>query len=190
MNEKRTVGEVLTSKNKERMPNVLFYMMELAMKFIDLFWGYSDKNFVRLGLKKGQTVIDYGCGPARYIKNASVAVGEVGKVIAVDIHPLAIKKVKQKIVKHKLDNVEAILCEGYSSAIDSEIADVIYALDIFHMIEKPDVFLAELTRLIKHDGRIIIADGHQPRLSTLAKIEENSLLEILHQNEYHVVCKK
>jgi len=69
-------------------------MMTAVMGIVDLLKKYSDKNFETLGLKSGQTVIDYGCGPARYIRNASEAVGKSGKVIAVDIHPLAIKNVK------------------------------------------------------------------------------------------------
>ncbi|NOH51163.1 methyltransferase domain-containing protein [Vibrio rotiferianus] len=169
MRTKRTVGETLTHKSKEKLPNTAFHVMTLTMKIVDIFWGFSDKNFGLLGLKKGQTVIDYGCGPARYIKNASDAVGDSGKVIAVDIHPLAIKKVVKKISKYNLSNVEVVHCSGYDTSIDDEVADVIYALDIFHMIEQPNPFLAELSRLAKKEGVIIIADGHQPRSSTLKK---------------------
>lgn len=187
---KRNVSEVLTYKNREFIPTPLFHVMTFIMRLVDLFGGFSDKNFCLLDLKEGQTVIDYGCGPARYIKKASMVVGDTGKVIATDIHPLAIKKVKQKIVEHKLSNVETILCNGYDTEIESEIADVIYTLDVFHMIEKPNVFLAELTRLIKENGKIIIADGHQPRSSTLKKIKECNLLQVIDQNKLHVVCQK
>ena len=177
-------------KNREVMPNIAFHIMTATMKLMDFLGKRSNKNFRTLDLKSGQTVIDYGCGPARYIQNASNAVGEYGKVIAVDIHPLAIKKIKAKIEKYKLTNVEAILAEGYRTSIVSETADVIYALDMFHMIEQPEKFLTELSRLLKRDGTIIIEDGHQSRSETVQKIEEAGVLKIIQQTKFHVKCKK
>lgn len=64
----RTVAERFTYKSKEKLPNGAFVVMTFTMKIVDLLWGFSDKHFRLLGLKEGQTVIDYGCGPARYIK--------------------------------------------------------------------------------------------------------------------------
>jgi ubiquinone/menaquinone biosynthesis C-methylase UbiE len=157
---------------------------------VDVFAKRSSKNFETLDLKPGQTVIDYGCGPARYIADASNAVGESGRVIAVDIHPLAISKVKAKIAKHQLTNVEAVLGEAYPTPIASETADVIYALDMFHMVEQPKDFLSELSRLLKRDGTVIIEDGHQSRSETVQKIEEAGVLNIIQETEFHIKCKK
>ncbi len=164
--------------------------MTLIMKLMDVFGQYSRKNFETLGLKPGQTVIDYGCGPARYIEFASKVVGKSGKVIAVDVHPLAIVKVKGKIIKENLSNVEAILAEKYTTPINDEIADIVYALDMFHMIEQPNEFLKELSRLVKIEGTIIIEDGHQPRTDTIQKIEKSGLLKIVQETKSHVKCKK
>lgn len=191
MEKKETTSQKLLSKNREKIPNTGFHLMAGIMKLMDVFAGHSDKNFKTLGLKEGQTVIDYGCGPARYIKNASDSVGTSGKVIAMDIHPLAIKKVKAKIEKYKLPNVETVLCEqGSKTPVENETADVIYALDMFHMVENPTDFLNELSRLLKQDGTLIIEDGHQPRAETIEKIKNAGILNIAEENEYHVRCKK
>jgi ubiquinone/menaquinone biosynthesis C-methylase UbiE len=161
-----------------------------VMKLMDLFAKSSTKNFKTLGLKPGQTVVDYGCGPARYIRSASEAVGESGKVIATDIHPLAIKKVKERIERDGLSNVEAVLADGYKTPIASGVADVVYALDMFHMIQEPKELLAELSRLVKPDGTIIIEDGHQPRAETIRKITESGVLEITEETKTHVKCRR
>lgn len=177
-------------RNREVIPDIAFHAMTGVMKLMDLFAKRSTKNFRTLSLKPGQTVVDYGCGPARYVRNASEAVGESGKVIATDIHPLAVKKVKEMIGKHGLRNVEAVLADGYNTSIASGVADVVYALDMFHMIQEPKAFLAELSRLATPEGTIIIEDGHQPRAETVRKITESGILEITEETGSHVKCKK
>lgn len=177
-------------KKIERIPNIAFRIMTFVMTLVDLIENYSSKIFKTLDLKYDQTVIDYGCGPARYIEKASKIVGELGKVIAVDIHPLAIKNVKARIKKHQLKNVEAVLASGYTTTIDSKMADIVYALDMFHMIQQPDELLKELTRLIKDNGIIIIEDGHQSRNETKQKIENAGILNIIEETKSHVKCKK
>jgi len=188
--KKNTISNFLTGKNREAIPNFTFKAMTFIMKLMDVFGHHSLKNFKTLDLQPGETVIDYGCGPARYIEFASNAVGNTGRVIAVDVHPLAITKVKEKIEKLNLSNVEAVLTEKYTTPIDAKIADRVYALDMFHMIEQPKEFLKELSRLAKEDGTIIIEDGHQPRASTIQKIEKSGFLKIVQETRSHVKCQK
>ena len=160
------------------------------MKLRDFFTNYAEKNIKNLNLERGQTVIDYGCGPARYIQSASRIVGETGEVIAIDIHPLAIKKANERIKKHSLLNAKAVLANGYDTSLPDETADVIYALDMFHMIEDPKELLSELARLVKPEGRVIIEDGHQPRAETKTKIENSECFEIINETKSFVECMK
>jgi ubiquinone/menaquinone biosynthesis C-methylase UbiE len=179
----------LTGKGKEFIPDVAFKVMTAMMKLSDLLFNSSARNIKALDLKPGQTVIDYGCGPARYVKNASDIVGKNGKVIAIDIHPLAIKNVENKIRKYQLTNVEVVLASGYDTGLEAGIADVVYALDMFHMIENPTELLNELARLVKTDGRVIIEDGHQSRMETKWKIEKSKYLIIVRETKSFVECK-
>lgn len=186
--KKKTIGDHMHGKGREYIPNSIFRMMTFAMKTIDVFAHYSNKHFNTLDLQKNQIVVDYGCGPARYIKNASQAVGKNGKVYAVDIHPMAIQHVEKIISKHGLENVESILAEGYSCPLPDKTADVVYALDMFHMVENTGELLRELSRIVKPDGKVIIEDGHQPRKETLEKINKADVFSIIDENKYHVVC--
>ena len=190
MKNSKKLSDKLLGKDREVIPNIAFRIMTAIMKLIDFFWKYSSKNFETLELKPGQTVIDYGCGPARYIQKASKIVGKSGKVIAVDIHPLAIRNVETKIKKYNLRNVEVVLADGYTTPIVSSSADVVYALDMFHMIKQPTELLTELCRLLKQDGILIIEDGHQPRSETIQKIENSGVLKIIQETKFHLKCKK
>lgn len=184
-----TISNRITGNGRENIPNLFFKMMTFLMKLSDLFAGQSERNFSRLPIKEGQIVVDYGCGPARYIKNASETVGTNGRVFAVDIHPMAISNVNRKIEKHALSNVEAIQADGYSCTLPNGIADVVYALDMFHMIEHPTELIRELARIVMYHGIIVIEDGHQPRTKTIEKIKNSGLLCIYSENKHHVVCK-
>jgi ubiquinone/menaquinone biosynthesis C-methylase UbiE len=186
--KKKTIGNVMTGTEHEHIPNLFFRMMTFTMKITDILGNQSNKNFKTLGLKENQVVVDYGCGPARYIKNASEAVGPKGKVIAIDIHPLAIENVNKQIKKYGLKNVEAVQADGYSCSIKNNTADVVYALDMFHMVEQPKKLLTELARIVKANGTVIIEDGHQARSKTISKIENSGLFTISNENKQHLVC--
>ena len=190
MEKSNKVESLMTGKGREKIPNFAFRGMAFIMKLMDLFTNYSSRNIRNLNIKSGQTIIDYGCGPGRYIKDASRMVGPSGKVIAIDIHPLAIKNVNDKIKKYKLSNVHATLANGYKTDIENAIADLVYALDMFHMIEQPKELMTELGRLVKVDGRVIIEDGHQPRSETKLKIEDSKILEIVKETKSFVECIK
>ena len=171
----------------ERMPNIGFRMMSFMFKLKDIFCPV-DKRVDSFGIKEGAIVIDYGCGPGRYSKKASLLVGEKGKVYAADIHKLAVKSVKKKIEKYNLKNVEPVLVDGYSCNLNDHTADVIYALDMFHMIKEPLAFLKELHRLLKKDGFLIIDDGHQPRNETKMKIGNSNVWNIVKETKDHLKC--
>lgn len=182
-----TMKNVFCGKGKERIPAIAFrmmsFMIEQKYKFLPL-----DARIDTFGIKEGFTVIDYGCGPGGYLKQVSRLVGENGKLYAVDIHELAIKSVKKKIEKYDLKNVEPVLAEGYSCDINDYTADLIYAVDMFHMIREPSPFLKELHRLLKKEGVLIIDDGHQSRNETKMKINKSKIWNITKESEDYLEC--
>jgi ubiquinone/menaquinone biosynthesis C-methylase UbiE len=144
----------------EHMPNIPFRIMSFVLAIRDILFPVA-KRIDRFGIAKGFIIVDFGCGPGSYVEHASKLVGDGGKVYAVDVHPLAIKAIKEKAKSKNLDNVIPVLSTGYPVDIDSHSADVIYALDMFHHIKDASVFLKELHRLLKPNGKLFIESGHQ-----------------------------
>jgi len=171
----------------ERMPNIGFRMMSFMFDLRDIFCPV-DKRLDSFGIREGFTVIDYGCGTGSYLKKVSQLVGEKGKVYAADIHKLALEAVKKKIKKYNLKNIEPVLVDGYSCNINDHTVDMIYALDMFHMIKQPTPFLKELHRLLKKDGFLIIDDGHQPHNEAKMKIGNPWLWNIAEDSKQHFKC--
>ena len=182
-----SIKENIFGKERELMPDIAFHIMSFMIDIHEHFSHYSERleNF---DIKNGSTIIDYGCGPGRYITKASQIVGNEGMVYACDIHPLAIKHVKKVISKNKLSNVKPILVKGYSCDLNDEVADSILVLDTFHMIKEPSIFLKEIHRLLKKNGTLIIDDGHQPREQTIAKIGNSSLWDIIEETDDYLKC--
>ncbi|MBN2040455.1 MAG: class I SAM-dependent methyltransferase [Spirochaetes bacterium] len=177
----------ISGNNMDRMPDLAFR----GMSFLFLIWRiFADpsKKLKKFGIKPGDSVIDYGCGPGNYIRGASLLAGNKGKVFAADIHELAIKSVNKIIKKHNLNNVKTVLVKDNKCDIKDNTADVIYALDMFHMVKNPDTFLKELYRMMKKDGKLIIEDGHQPREHSKHKILSSGLWKISEENKGWLVC--
>lgn len=179
--------KVFCGTQRERIPDAAFVAMSFFIRIRNaLFPAY--KRIETFGIKEGYTVIDYGCGPGVYVRRASELVGRNGKVYAVDVHKLAIESVNRIIERYNLSNVEAVLARGCSCNLDDHIADVIYALDMFHMVTEPTLFLHELHRLLKRNGYLIIDYGHQSRESAKAKIKQSRIWDIVEVHRRGLKC--
>jgi ubiquinone/menaquinone biosynthesis C-methylase UbiE len=183
-----SIGDVLLGNKIDRMPNFAFHMMSFVFKLIKLVFPY-EKIIDQFGIEKGMTIVDYGCGPGNYISSVSKRLGDNGKLYAVDVHELAVKAVDKIIKKENLCNVETVLVQDYRCEIPNHVADLIYAMDMFHMVKQPDRFLTELHRILKSNGRLIIEDGHQPREQTKNKIDQTRLWKITEHGKRYLVCK-
>ena len=171
----------------DKMPNIAFRIMTLIFKTAN-FFKYKGKCIDEFGIKKGSIVIDYGCGPGMHIKRASELVGIEGLVYAVDIHELAIKSVKKLTAKYNLDNVKTLQTTGNKVEIPDNTGDLIYALDMFHMVKDYKSFLSELNRIGKPDCILILEDGHQSRKKSTEKIKESGCWKIVKEHKKYMIC--
>ena len=180
---------MLPKRKKERMSDTSFKLMNLIFRVIDFIYPYIDKRVEKFGLQPGMTVVDYGCGPGRYTTRIARLIGEQGRVFAVDIHELAIEAVREKIDQYGLKNVVPTLVKGYDSTLPDQIADVVCAIDMFHIIKNHTEFLAELKRITKKEGLLVIDDGHQRRSVTKSSILESGHWDIFEETRGHLKCR-
>jgi len=177
----------LVGTGVERMSDTTFWIMKQMFKIYYLIKPVN-KYIKRFGIKQGDSVVDYGCGPGNFIRNASVLAGEAGIVYAVDVHESAISSVGKLIEKYNLKNVRTILAVKNHCSLPDKTADIIYAIDMFHMVPDTDSFLCELKRIIKPNGKLIIEDGHQPRNMAIEKINKSGCWKIKEMNKKFITC--
>jgi ubiquinone/menaquinone biosynthesis C-methylase UbiE len=185
---KRGLRSASTTGTGVTMPGLCFRMMAATMQIRDLLRP-PRRILDTMGIREGMCVVDYGCGPGSYIGRASELVGENGRVYAVDIHELAFASVTKRIGKDRLGNVIPVLAKGYDSGIPGGTADLVYALDMFHMVDDPAAFLEELRRIAKPDATLIIDDGHQLREKTHSLIRSSGAWVIEEERAEYLRCR-
>lgn len=163
---------MVDKKRLKPMSDIGFRAMVWIFKVVDLFGG-PRRYLLKVPLKQGMTVVDYGCGPGRYTIPMAKLIGPEGKVFAVDIQPLAINMVKELAEHENQVNIEVVLVDSYSTGIGDSTADLVLLSDTLHMIEDCDELLREIHRMLKQDGVLFMNPGHM-KLSKAVEIVESS----------------
>jgi len=177
------------SGESDRMSATSYRFLIAAFAVLDFFLPYLDRRVRRFGIREGMTVVDYGCGPGRYTTRFARLVGPQGLVYAVDIHEMAIEAARHRIRKQHTENVIPMLAKGYHSGLPEHIADMVCAIDMFFSVREPTAFLAELKRIAKENGVLVIDDGHQSRATTKRKLAASGQWAITAETRDHLRCK-
>ena len=155
------------------MSNLMFQGMCFVFMLRDIF-SPRETILMETGIKSGDYVLDYGCGPGGYVAPASKLIGEEGRVYALDINPLAVKRVQKIALKKQLANVETI-CSDCKTELHDNSLDVILLYDIFHMLSNPDAVIAELHRILKPKGTLSFSDHQMNENDIMEKIADGGL---------------
>jgi ubiquinone/menaquinone biosynthesis C-methylase UbiE len=163
------------------MSNAHFKFMSFGYAFRDFF--QPRKNILQeVGIQQGFHVLDYGCGPGGYVIAAAQLAGRSGRVYALDIHPLAIQKVKHTVVKKQLTNVETILSDR-KTGLPAKSVDIVLFFDIFHSLSNPDAVLKELHRILKPKGILSFSDHHMKEAEIVSKITKGKFFRLSHKGK-------
>jgi ubiquinone/menaquinone biosynthesis C-methylase UbiE len=129
-----------------------FRMMSLIHE--DLYKLFRDpyKALKAAGLEPGQKVLEVGCGPGFFTIPAARIVGENGTIRALDISPLAIERVQQKIQQEAVSNVKTVLADAGHTGLPDESFDLIFLFGFRHSVEDLNGIVTELHRLLKPGG--------------------------------------
>lgn len=87
-----------------------------------------------VGVKRGHTVLDFGCGEGHYSIPAAKLVGEKGKVYAVDKDEQALHRLIRQIEEYKIKNIEVIKKE-LKTSLDNNFVDFIICYDVIHYLK-------------------------------------------------------
>ena len=154
-----------------------FKAMSFFFKIRDFFKDPMDK-VSKTDVKKGDYILEYGCGPGSFTIPLAELVGRFGKVYAADIHPLSSEKVQEKAEKHDLHNIETIKTECKTGLEENSI-DTVILIDVLHDLEEYEENLKEFHRVLKPHGNLWVDDHHYDLPVIKQKIANTKLFKFI-----------
>jgi len=153
-----------------------FHLLALSYKIRDLRRPRR-KILEEAGIKPGDRVLDFGCGPGSYILPLVEMVGPPGKIYALDINPLAIRMVQRLAERNQLKNISTINSAG-TTGLPDDYLDVILLYDVFHDLQHPKEVLRELHRILKPGGILSVSDHHLRGGQVIQALTEGNLFKL------------
>ena len=141
-----------------------------------------EKMLEESGIAEGMRVLDYGCGPGSYTIAAARMIGQSGRVIAVDMHPLAIRMVVGKAARENLKNIETILSDKVPP-LESESIDLVILYDVFHAIAAPAPLLADIHRVLKPSHTLSFSDHHLKKDVIISTVTRGGLFRLVREGK-------
>jgi len=117
----------------------------------------------QIGISKGQTVLDFGCGYGIYTIPVAKIVTEQGRVYAFDKDKEALDELMQKAESAGLKNIERMeKSGGLKIELADESVDIVLLFDVFHSFYFPQAedrrrLLGEIYRIMKPSAFLSIS---------------------------------
>jgi len=123
-------------------------------------------EFSRL-IQGNELVLDIGAGTGRF----SLAIAKqlsTGNVICLDLSKEMLQDLIRKAEKEDLEGrIQILKGEASASGLQKESMDLVMSHSVFHELSNPEAVLAEMLRVLKPDGWVMITDFRDTRISRL-----------------------
>jgi ubiquinone/menaquinone biosynthesis C-methylase UbiE len=135
----------------------------------------------RSGIKKGMHVLDLGCGSGAFTTFLARAVGQKGKVYALDIQADMLKQLENKLSKpenNDIKNIKLIESNAYELPFEDNSLDLVNMVTVLQEIPDRNKALHEVKRVLKSGGLLAVTelfpDPDYPWKSTTIKLGEEA----------------
>jgi SAM-dependent methyltransferase len=109
-------------------------------------------------IRAGDTVLDIGAGAGTDTLIASRLVGPRGRVIALDITPAMVGKLRELLARRGIANVEVIEGNAESIPLPDAAVDVVTSNGMLNLVPDKRAAIREIFRVLRPGGRVQIAD--------------------------------
>jgi SAM-dependent methyltransferase len=123
---------------------------------------------------EGETVLDIGCGGGFDTFFAAITVGPKGKAVGIDMIPEMLERARRNLRQTNIKNATFQEATAEDLPFPDESFDVVISNGVFNLIPDKARGLAEVFRILKPGGRLMIADqalsGELPK-ETKSRVE-------------------
>ncbi len=123
-------------------------------------WQNPEKIIAQIDVKKGMVIADLACGPGFFVVPLARAVGESGRVYAVDSSELMLGYLRSNLERSgtQSQNVTIYKSDVSQTNIPSASCDIVLFANILHDLDYPSEFLTEVKRISKLNALIVDID--------------------------------
>jgi ubiquinone/menaquinone biosynthesis C-methylase UbiE len=171
----RAAGEAAANETHETQGLILTggWRYDLHGWFLDTFWFRGQGRELRrraanlVRLQSGETVLDVGCGTGTLALEVQRRVGRAGRVVGVDPSPEQIAHARAKAARRRVP-VEFQVGVIEQLAFPDQTFDVVLSTLMMHHLPASlkRLGLAEIARVLKPGGRLVVADFTRPKERT------------------------
>ena len=111
-----------------------------------------------LQVASGMTVADIGAGSGYYAVRLAARVGPQGKVLAQDVVPDYLVRLRDRVARERLANVRIGLGDPGDPRLPPQSTDAVVMVHMYHEIQQPYALLANLIPALRPGARIGIVD--------------------------------
>lgn len=112
-------------------------------------------------IKKGDRIVEFGCGGGYFTALLAEKIGPNGKVYAVDILEDALKETEELIKELNLENVVFYHGNVKNLPYENEYFDVVFISQILFQNEEYEKILDEALRILKKNGYLIVLEPNK-----------------------------
>jgi len=167
------------------------YKQEWIESIPSSIWEYCaavGNPFTHAEIKKGNTLLDLGCGAGVDVIVASQLVGRKGKVYGVDITPKMVEIASAHAKLAQASNITILESSFDTVALEDDSVDVVISNGAINLTSCKESVFAEIYRVLKPNGKIFFADMIDISEPSCCSIEQSSCCSNNNEDEDWANC--
>lgn len=125
-------------------------------------WQRTPDIFEAMGVREGSRVADIGAGRGYFTERLSKAVGASGRVYAVDISDDALRRLRERVERDSLANVEIVRGKTDNPNLPESAVDAILICNAYHEMTEYKDMLKHMLKALKPEGRLVLVEPLSP----------------------------
>jgi ubiquinone/menaquinone biosynthesis C-methylase UbiE len=140
-------------------------------------WQMPDQVVAALALRPGQVVADLGAGPGYFSLRLARKVGRRGRVFAVDVEPVILTMLRERIAAQKVAQVTPVLGLPGDPLLPPASCDRVLSVNAYHHYPDGPAALRRMAQLLRRSGRVALIDFHKRESPMGPPVHERVLRE-------------